>query len=288
MCSNSIKPNFLGIGAPKTGTSWLYKNLQAHPQVYMPLVKEISYFDQVHLKEKWLKKARMNILASKLQMKINGANISDDELALLAKLTFVDATQTKNINDLDNWYLSFFQDADINSTAIGEISTGYCALPEEGVRQIKNLLDDIKIIYILRNPIKRMWSNILMNKRQDISQGKTIEVQEWIELAKRRGNRSRANYKETITIYEQYFDINNILYLFYDEIVLNPLKLLEKVCNFLSIDYDIKYFEETASRVFNKNPEMDIPIDVYTFLVDKYKYQEKYIRERFVPQSFEL
>jgi hypothetical protein len=38
-------PDFLGIGAAKTGTTWLHHNLRAHPELYLPDVKEVHYFD---------------------------------------------------------------------------------------------------------------------------------------------------------------------------------------------------------------------------------------------------
>jgi len=38
-------PDFLGIGAQKSGTTWLYQNLAAHPQIWMPPVKELHYLD---------------------------------------------------------------------------------------------------------------------------------------------------------------------------------------------------------------------------------------------------
>lgn len=37
-------PNFLIIGAMKCGTTSLYRYLQAHPQVFMPRVKELDFF----------------------------------------------------------------------------------------------------------------------------------------------------------------------------------------------------------------------------------------------------
>jgi hypothetical protein len=42
-------PNFLGIGAQKSGTTWLHDNLARHPQVWLPPVKEIHYFDRPDL-----------------------------------------------------------------------------------------------------------------------------------------------------------------------------------------------------------------------------------------------
>ena len=38
------KPDFIAIGPPKTGTTWIYKNLDLHPEVWMPPDKEIRHF----------------------------------------------------------------------------------------------------------------------------------------------------------------------------------------------------------------------------------------------------
>lgn len=38
-------PNFLVIGAPRAGTTWIAKNLGEHPAVFVPFKKEIHYFD---------------------------------------------------------------------------------------------------------------------------------------------------------------------------------------------------------------------------------------------------
>ena len=39
-------PNFLGIGAPRCGTTWLHKLLEAHPDVFVPQIKEVHFFDR--------------------------------------------------------------------------------------------------------------------------------------------------------------------------------------------------------------------------------------------------
>ncbi|MFQ3234649.1 MAG: hypothetical protein ACI9C4_000200 [Paraglaciecola sp.] len=40
-------PHFVGIGAQRSGTSWLYLCLQEHPNVFMPQ-KEVHYFDKLN------------------------------------------------------------------------------------------------------------------------------------------------------------------------------------------------------------------------------------------------
>ena len=39
-------PNFLVIGAQKSGTTWLYDRLRRHPDIFMPKVKEVHFFNR--------------------------------------------------------------------------------------------------------------------------------------------------------------------------------------------------------------------------------------------------
>ena len=49
-------PDFIGIGAMRSGTSWLRRNLNRHPQIWMAEPKELHFFDR-HFDERkraWL------------------------------------------------------------------------------------------------------------------------------------------------------------------------------------------------------------------------------------------
>lgn len=39
-------PQFLGIGAQKAGTTWLHRQLRCHPSLFLPVRKELHYFDK--------------------------------------------------------------------------------------------------------------------------------------------------------------------------------------------------------------------------------------------------
>ena len=39
-------PNFLGIGSPQSGSTWLYQNLNLHPDIQFPKKKELQFFTQ--------------------------------------------------------------------------------------------------------------------------------------------------------------------------------------------------------------------------------------------------
>ncbi len=44
------KPNFIGLGVQRAGTSWIHNCLYEHPQIYMPPEKEISFFNYYYSK----------------------------------------------------------------------------------------------------------------------------------------------------------------------------------------------------------------------------------------------
>lgn len=48
-------PNFLCVGAPRSGTTWLYECLQAHPEAFVPALKEVSFFIRDEYRTTWHK-----------------------------------------------------------------------------------------------------------------------------------------------------------------------------------------------------------------------------------------
>ena len=43
---DTITPNFIYVGAPKSGSTWLFEALKEHPQVYVAPEKSTTYFEE--------------------------------------------------------------------------------------------------------------------------------------------------------------------------------------------------------------------------------------------------
>jgi hypothetical protein len=106
--NEEARPNFLIVGAAKAGTSSLYHWLGQHPEVFMPKIKEPTYFVDHYRFSSWDK------------------------------------------------YLALFQPGR-GYKAIGEASTGYLSSPESP-SWIREKLEGVKIIILLRNPVERSLS----------------------------------------------------------------------------------------------------------------------------------
>lgn len=48
-------PNFVYVGAPRAGSTWIFEALRAHPQVFVPIAKYVKYFldEQYHRGRDW-------------------------------------------------------------------------------------------------------------------------------------------------------------------------------------------------------------------------------------------
>lgn len=273
------KPNFLCIGAQKAGTTWLSKMLERHPDVWIPSVKELHYFDYVHLKEMRMPERRLKTLKAAIDRKCDGKDIPIKNLQYLSKLALTESYD-------DEYYLSLFDEAD--RRLIGEVTPEYAMLPEEGVQHIMNLLGSIKLIFIMRNPVQRSWSFARMFVRERLERGEEISIKTWMNIVDKPGNKKRTDYKSTIENYEKVFSSENLLYLFYDEICQEPLNTLSKVCSFLQIDYDEDLFMSVVGERHNVNPKVEIPDEIAAVLREKFSAQEEFIRNRFNPVQFEL
>jgi hypothetical protein len=118
-------PNFLIVGAPKCGTTALYKYLSAHPSVFMPEVKEPYYY----IKPK------------------EGIGEGPKDLSYR---NFVDDQAT---------YEELFRGVSSQHQAIGEASAGYLYFHELAISQIRSDLGSPKIIILIRDPVARAFSS---------------------------------------------------------------------------------------------------------------------------------
>ena len=234
-------PHFIIIGAAKSGTTTLYKYLSQHPQIYLPQIKEPSFF-------------------------------------------------AKRYHKGVDWYESLFAEAKTGQLC-GEASTPYThwlSHKPEIPQLMAELLPQVKLIYIMRNPIDRAYSQYLQQvkvwmgnhrrlssnflKREQIKERlldralTEQEVDEYIETLSQpfkipetfeelinRGSEvttksdymekvdviHASKYIEHIKLYQQYFPAKQFLFLWFDDLKNNPQKLLQQIYDFLEIDSNL-------------------------------------------------
>ncbi len=260
----SRTPGFIGIGAQKSGTSWLYKQFEKSSQIDLPPIKELHYFDR----SKIYPSPKFN-MESKLHKRLFNLKWTFSALRTI-KNNYEKRNWYKKwffSNYTDEWYLSLYQDFIKFS---GEITPAYAILKEEDVKKMSELLGkDTKIIFMVRHPVERSWSSFKYKYRRDDSVLSDTEFAKQYFLTDE--HKLRCDYLRTITLYKKYF--NSIFIGFFEAIIETPECLLKEVFKYLELDVnEVGNFKGLKNRV-NKSKPMPIPENIRFFLEKMHKEQ---------------
>lgn len=138
----------LGMGAAKAGTSWLWDRLSAHPDCHMRAVKELHYFDTAG-NGRWT--AQIRRIEARMA-RANGAERSD----LAAWLSVL------NLRRLNlRAYANYLCGGRSDQRVVGEVTPSYALLPQRVLNRI-GALPGVRMVYLLRDPVERLWSHVRM------------------------------------------------------------------------------------------------------------------------------
>lgn len=223
-------PDFIGIGAQKAGTSWLRANLARHSKIWMPPLAELHYFDRTleyppfppdDAGERLRDPAQLS--ASLHRFRNSMAKLDVAESSWWAIHEFLDRN--------DDWYRLLFSLAP-RDCVVGEITPRYAICREQEIEQMSKLAPDTKLLFILRNPVDRFWSQCKMRRASgDLSSTDSAAMQ-FFESS---NGRSRGEYTSTIARFCKYYDPSQMLIVFHDAIAREPHVVLEGVYRFLGL-----------------------------------------------------
>ncbi|HEY7331584.1 MAG TPA: sulfotransferase [Candidatus Limnocylindria bacterium] len=204
-----MKPDFLVIGAAKSGTTALWSFLRQHPQVFMPAVKEPQYFAF--------------------------------EEGAVPRFAGPGATIGRAITTWDA-YEALFAAAGPDARAVGEASNLYLYVPEASER-IRARLPEARLVAVLRHPADRAFSSYLHLKRQGREPAPDFGTALDLEAARIADGwgflwryREMGFYGVQLQRYVDRFPRGQLLVHLYDELVADPLAVLGRTYGFLGVD----------------------------------------------------
>ncbi len=202
-------PNFLIIGAAKSGTTALHEYLQQHPQVYMTPNKETNFFA--------------------FEGEVIDFNGPGDN-----------GVKNFSITDLETYQAEFEQVT--NELALGEACPSYLYLPKAAPK-IKKYIPNTRLIVILRNPVERAYANFLHLVRDNRE-----PHSDFISALKDETTRIENNwewfwhyiqvgyYGSQLQRYYEMFSPSQIKVYLYEDFKTKPVALIQDICRFLEID----------------------------------------------------
>ena len=187
-------PTFICIGAQRAGTTWLYHCLKEHPEIYMPVHKELRFF-----------------------------NYNYDE-------------------GIDSYSRNFDDAGERN--VIGEITPDYYR-QQYALLRINEHIPDVKLIFILRNPIDRAFSQYQLycgTEYKEMTFKETyIKHSDLVDWGK---------YGEHLEFIYQHFPKDNVLVIEYDLLKGAPEEFLKQIFEFLNVSQDYK--PTNLAKTYNK------------------------------------
>lgn len=230
-------PNFLIIGAAKSGTTTLYYYLKQHPQIYMTPVKETNFFAFEGKK-----------------IELIGVKVTES----------IKSYQNEIITDLDLYRKQF--DNVNQEIAFGESCPSYLYIPQAALN-IKRYTPQAKLIIILRDPIERAYSNFLHNMRERIEYyddfSQAIAAESW---RIKNGWWWGYHYVQVSLYYEQvkrYFDLfgkSQVKVYLFNQFKNKHELFFSDICQFLEIE-DVKLIEQNSN--LEKHNSTGIPANTF-------------------------
>lgn len=264
----------LGVGAQKSGTTWLSKQL-GNAQNYVPgLMKEYHVFDTLHLggahqeESKILKK-----------LKNFSRDFDDDELYRRCNIvkSFYESTE--------NYYNFFDEILAENNSVTADITPIYAGLSNDVFLEIRKQFElrgiKVKIIFFMREPITRIESAVKMGLRREGILRKVdsaFVLNKITEQLNSPADMLRANYPVTSMKLESAFPTEDIFYGFYE--TLFSVNEQTRLAHFLGLTpqvFDTSKKINSTPKLFSYNTKSIENLRVrvenrYQFVADKFNF----------------
>jgi hypothetical protein len=222
----------VGVGAQRSGTTWLFHYLGRHPDVAMSPIKELHYFDQIFRPD----------LCGMWPQEFNGRTSNQIHLLASGKTASITDLQflidRVRMNSDPFCYLEFFDRlATFGRPVVGEITPTYSLLPERGFAEMRNSIErsgaKMRIVFVMRDPVERFWSQCRFKFDLASSKGSIDEVYE--NALSDPNFLERTRYDLTITRILNVIAMEDALFLFYENLM--STETSKRLCQFLEIGH---------------------------------------------------
>ena len=202
-------PNFLIIGASKSGTTSLYYYLGQHPEVYMSPVKEPKFFA--------FEGKKLDFRGPEAQERVN----------------------SKSVTQIEE-YEALFEGVR-GEKAIGEASPTYLHNSQAPGR-IKHYVPEARLVAVWRNPVERAYSAYVQHVRDG---RETLSFSEALRAEESRirdnwspgwGYKRIGFYHRHLTRYYDLFGGDRIRVYLYEELSEDPVAVSRDIFGFLGVD----------------------------------------------------
>jgi sulfotransferase family protein len=213
--ASAARPDFLCVGVHKGGTTWLYQQLDSHPDFWMPPLKELHYLDQL----------------SRVK-RVSSPRCRDERDRHF--LESINNLSAKRYLDLEH-YGQLFQPK--GALLSGDISPNYSTLSNEVIRRVTRYFPNLKVIFLARDPVERLWSHLSMEVHyHQIEAFDVTDIDEVNRQLLRRGLLLRSYPSTIVARWKRYVHPDRFRIYFFDDLQRDPKELRRTILDFLGAD----------------------------------------------------
>lgn len=248
-------PDFIGIGSGQAGSTWMFKNFQAHPGIFVANKKETHYFSTAF--DDWPFSYYCSLFADA------GDKICGEMTPAYLLITPQRIAQVRKL----------VPDARLIMTIRNPIERGWSGarrtmsnLAKADGRRVEDVPDEEFYAYFEKEWDYRPERNDPGEYTKGMLQGHYCQaMDQWLE----------------------HFPEEQLLITFFDHIKHQPKQLMQRVCQHIGASVDIDWEDMPLSKVVNKNPSMPMPDKYRAFLTDLYQPEIEELRRRFGTESID-
>lgn len=236
------------VGATKSGTSWLFDYLSDHPECHVRSIKELHYFDtqetgafqrQIALHRTKAARLRDRLVDAKGNARTRASARMQDVMHW-KKVLEDRAENTAN-------YLAYLTWGMDKHALVADITPSYALLPVKRLKKMAKLSADTRFIYLMRDPVARLWSHVRMIERRagdaarDMAAACTATMDR-VLAGVQSSLTERGDYKGAIERLNEAVDPSKLLIMFMED-MLTPAGIA-RICAFLGIAYKDANFDQ--------------------------------------------
>ena len=266
------KTEIIGIGAQKSGTSWLSQMLGQHPRVWTPPMKEVQFFNHRFIEghRYWI---RWHYRNKPVEIRARHARRGEEVPPVMDAYLHRICSGPQMFSN--HWYKQVFAPTPPHARAM-DVTPEYSTLPEEGVDFVARFLPRARYVYIIRDPVDRaisqMRMNLLREKRRPASDA------EWLDEAASPVLGDRGDYAAYVPRWQERVG-ERLLILPYGDIARDPLALMRRVEAHLKLpEWD---YRGLRTRVFATPDGIEVPGLARAALRERFAGQYAFLERRF-------
>ena len=222
----------------RSGTTWFSHNLEKHPQIFVGK-KELRYFDQRIHRE--------------LPFFLRG---------------FGDRLR----------YSRLFLPGTLQGKVKGEFTPSYAVLPPDKIALFHSLLPDVRLFFVMRDPVARSWSHVRKRFLKLGSSVDEVELGEIIDVVSSPGVMARSDYASCLESWLKFYPLEQIFITYLEDIRSDPVSIMRDAFRFLGLEPYPGMVAEELRLARNTRPQSPMPPAVRSQLEAAFADQDERLK----------